>query len=273
MAHWNRRVNGVRSIARPDSARRLQAVIRSTRTGTASPLTGLRAGRIDRTRVARLGCGDMRVFKQPHAPSPKKVRVIFLLDASGSMHGHEATITCQLARDFADAITGMREVTGEAWAHTTSYQPDGNGSGLIVVAPLWKKGMPTDKVNRYMTLDMTGNEDGWAIAYVGDRLAETIQPDETGLVVVISDGAPAYSVSPKNPTPGRVSAFEHTRQVVENIRERGHGVISVSVSRSLNVQSQAAMYGKDAVVAFDPNMAVTARRIGLAIGNAFKQGR
>jgi cobalamin biosynthesis protein CobT len=265
------RVNGIASKPRPDSARRLQAVIRSSKTGRRAPLTGVRAGRIDRTRVARLGCGDLRVFKVPHAPQPQKVRVLFLLDASGSMIGHEATITCQLMRDFADAISAMPDVTGEAWAHTTSYTNDGNGHSLVSIAPLWKKGQNTQNVNRYLRLSFTGNEDGWALAYVGDRLAETIQPGETGLIVVISDGAPAYSVNPTKTGPGRHSTYDHVRTVAENIRERGHGVISVSVSRMLNVQSQAGMYGKDSVVAYDSNMAVTARRIGLAIGKEFNK--
>lgn len=257
---------GARSKPRPDAARKLAGVIRSQRKGTKAPLTGLRAGRIDRTRVARLAAGDLRVFHAPHSPSPQRVRVIILLDASGSMAGHEATITTQLARDFAEAFVSMRgAVVGEIWAHTTGT--DGRDN-VIDIAPIWKSGLPTERVNDYLTLGFGGNEDGWALAAMGDRLAETIQPRETGIVIVISDGAPAYSVTPATPS-GDYSqdVFGHVRSVAQGIRKRGHAVISVSVSPSLRADTQSAMYGSKAVVPFDMNMSVTARRIGLAIGD------
>lgn len=257
---------GANSKPRPAAARQLAAVIRSQRKGKKAPLTGLRSGRMDRTRVARLATGDLRVFRAPHSPSPQRVRVILLLDASGSMAGHEATITCQLARDFADAFVSMRgAIVGEIWAHTTGS--DEAGGDLIDVTPLWKSGMKTSAVDEYLTIGFGGNEDGWALAAMGDRLRETIQPNETGIVIVISDGAPAYSVMPT----GGASVFHqsvnaHVRAEAERIRKTGAAVISVSVSPSLHQETQQAMYGLHSVVPYDHNMTVTARRIGTAIG-------
>lgn len=252
---------------RPNAARKLAAVIVSQKRGTKAPMTGLRSGRIDRTRVARLGSRDLRVFHAAHSPSPQRVRVIILLDASGSMAGHEATITVQLARDFADAFVSLRGmVTGEVWAHTTGY--DRSGGHTIDIAPIWKSGMPTSAVDTYLTLGFSGNEDGWALAAMGDRLAETIQPGETGIIIVVSDGAPAYTVAPAAGSGHGYAKdiYGHVRMIANQIRKRDCAVISVSVSRSLNVSTQSGMYGMDSVVPYDTNMSVTARKIGLAIG-------
>jgi hypothetical protein len=258
---------GSKSTHRPDAARKLASVIQSSRTGTKAPLTGLRAGRIDRTRVARLGMRDLRVFHAPHTPAPQRIRVGILLDASGSMVGHEANITLQLARDLAEATLLVPAIPvggAEIWAHSTGRDYVTRET-QITMYPLWKKGIPTERVDRYLQANFSGNEDGWALASLGDRLLEQIRPGETGIIFVISDGAPAYSVGGE--LGGKyVNALSHVSAVAEGYRKRGIAVVSVSVSRSLNVATQVGMYGRDNVVAYDSNMTVTASRIAKAIG-------
>jgi hypothetical protein len=257
--------NGTKTQHRPDAARKLAATITAAKTGHKNPLTGLRAGRIDRTRVARLGARDFRVFHAPHHPSPSKVRAIVLLDASGSMRGLESTIAAQMARDFADAFASLDVIPvggAEVWAHTAT-DVIGETNDIIQMYPLWRKGLPTHYVDKYLDIPMSGNEDGWALAMVGDRLAEMMLPGETGVIIVVSDGAPVYDVASLGHT---IGALQHVAQVAAGIRQRGVAVVSVSVSAHLRVASQVAMYGRENVIAYDPNISVTAQRIATAIG-------
>lgn len=236
-------------------ARALAGAITSAKRSPDAPVREQRAGRIDRARVARLAQGDARIFTRPGAPAPRRLRVIIMLDGSGSMVGYRAEQTNQLARDFAEAVTLLPTVTAEVWVHTTHH-----GGYSPTVAHLWSKGEDTRYVDDYMKCAFSGNVDGAAIAWVAEDLAKALKHDEQGLIIMVSDGAPAY--------PGRGDAFVHMDLIRRQVKRDGIGLVSVSVAGALNAEVQRRMYGEGNFVEYDSNPNVLARGMAKCIGRA-----
>lgn len=251
---------------RPDAERALAAAMNSARRGPGFPERGNRSGRIDRSALARVASGNTRVFIKPNASAPQKVRVSVLIDASGSMSttvddAGEYSETgasyieraAQAARDLAGAIDSLPWATGSVACHTTAYS---NGRNVPVFIPLWKSGEPTANIADVLTVDLDGNEDGYAVAFACDDLLEALRRDEKGLLIVISDGAPAYA-----------NGEGHTRSVVDHYRKRGLRIVSVSISAALRAETQHEMYGTD-VVEYNPSPTAFARSLARVIGSS-----
>jgi nitric oxide reductase activation protein len=233
------------------AAAALAGAMSTARKGKTAPLREQRHGRIDRRRLAKVAVGDMRVFTRRAAPAPDKVRVTILVDASASMHGmldYKAddrvacvTAAAQICRDLADATEMLPWVTADVVAFTAH--------GDVDLYPLWKSGEATSKVDDYFHIDMSGTEEGYAIAFAMDEMLEHIQQREQGLIVIVSDGGPA---EPK-----------HVKSVVEMCRQHRIPVVSVALTESA---AQPAMYGRDNVVKYHDNTRILAKDMAKVIG-------
>jgi uncharacterized protein with von Willebrand factor type A (vWA) domain len=219
------------------------------RKGKGAPLREQRAGRVDRRSLAKVACGDIRVFTRNTAPAPNKVRVTILVDASGSMDSPDwdtggeylTTIAAQTCRDLGGATEMLDWVTADVVAFTSHVDCD--------LYPLWKSGESLANIDHYFNISMSGTEEGYAIAFALDEMLERIQSREQGLIIIISDGAPS---EPK-----------HVKSVVAMAAQHHIPVVSVALTKSA-VQDE--MYGIDNVVKYNANTRVLARDMARVIG-------
>ncbi len=235
--------------------RALMGVMHSARKGPGAPEFAQRTGRIDRRRVGRLAYGEGRVFQRPDAAAPQRVKVGILVDASGSMGWGETRPNieraAQAARDLAGAFESLPWAEGFVAAHTTAF-----GAGPVYI-PIWHSGEPLVYMDDLLTISMNGNEDGFAVAYTAEQVLDGLQANQRGVVIVISDGAPAYS-----------DGETHTRTVVDEYRKRGLRIVSVAISEDMREYTQHQMYGAKDVVAYDKNATVFAQRMAQVIGSS-----
>lgn len=270
-AEASRAVNAYTSVKRPDMARKLANIMTRQRHGQSQPEYGMRTGRVDRTRLAGVPAGRRRVFMQRGAPSPTKLRMVVLLDMSGSMRGTEMRNGIQMCRDLIEATMNIPSVTTEVWGQTTAdLFPDDDieaeavtliQGDYIVLKELWKKGTSFERFHAAVNgTFMWGNEDGFALTVLEQEVLRTKAPDERLFFVVVSDGAPVYAE--------RRFETTHVKGVVDRIRKHGAGIISVAIGEGLRAATQAEMYGKDFVVAYDDDVNKLAQAIAKAVGKA-----
>lgn len=241
---------------RPDVSRALASAITSARTGAPVLDTGHRSGSLDRTRLARLGTGDTRVFKSPAAPGPQRIRVAVVLDGSSSMLAQMAvgggsletrsTVTAQIGVDLAGAFDSLPFIDAALYVHNVNLSAP-------TVTLLWQKGEPVAYAADYARIHLDGNWDNFAIRFVADDLVEASKGNERLLIVMVSDGSPGDRDS--------------VRQAVADAARQNVQVLSVSVAPDLGINDQRYMYG-DHVVEFVPEPTALARLIAQGIGRA-----
>ena len=262
---------------RPEVAKRLVSIIAAQRRGHARPVYGRTSGHIDHRNLWKASTGDNRVFSKPGAASPTRIRLVVLMDLSGSMTGDPATKAAQMCWDLICAAVQVPTVTLEVWGHTTGMYvgtgevaPDGvdgcqHGSAFIKLVELWKHGYKVkDFWEAIVANDFGGTEDGWVQQTLAHDVEQRLQPGERMVLVIVSDGEPAYQEG------GMEHTIEHghVRGVVNAIRRRGHAVISVACSDELRRLVQANMYGDGNVVEYTYDTNVLTQNIARVIGRA-----
>lgn len=264
------KMNGIRKPEdRHDVARRIAGVISQQRRGRSAPDLGMRSGRIDKRRLARAK-SDPRIFTQRTAPSPERLRVVVILDLSGSMMGYRVNAAVQTAWDFVLAAQSLPQVTMEVWGHGTAYVEPGEElaegaesvreGNYVVGYELYREGMDARNFHRqFKNIRLCGNEDGFALQQIGQDVMRRASKDERVLIVMVSDGYPIYREMK--------GGFRHTRDVVKGLRRKGAAVVSVSIAQDLRGSQQAEMYGRD-IVTYDENPQVLSTNIGRVIGRA-----
>lgn len=322
------RTNGLKMPDdRPDIARKIASIMSQQRRGREAPEYGKRGGRVDRRRLASVAVNNDRVFSTRSGVSATRLKVVVLLDLSGSMHGKNAQDAVQTAWDFILACRELNNVDLEVWGHTTGYLQPGEeplpgveedqhakakakvdawraenpgmddwkapyevrvamstvnsrASGVreghyVAAFHLYEGRMSRRQFYAQVRdIQMSGNEDGWSIDAVLRDVERRNSRNQRTLLLVVSDGAPAYSEGSHG--------IGHVRGVVNRWRKRGVGIISVSVARALRKEVQNNMYGHEWVVPFsdDSNLSwwernarkgmpkATVVALGRAIGRA-----
>ena len=272
-----RQGNGIKApMDRHDVARQIAEVMSRQRRGREAAEIAKRSGRIDRRSLARVKAGYDRPFKTRSGSSPTRLKVVLVLDLSGSMMGRAVNDAVQTAWDFALASTYTPSMTLEVWGHGTAYLEEGdtskatemNGRGdtgvregnVVMAYHLWKEGMSrADFARQLRPIRMAGNEDGWALDAIVSDVYARADSNERVLVLMVSDGAPVYSE-------GR-AAFGHVRGIVNKWARKGVQTVSVSVSYALRADAQNTMYGQN-VVQFNQDPRQTVAAMGRIIGKA-----
>jgi nitric oxide reductase activation protein len=88
-----------------------------------------------------------------------------------------------------------------------------------------------------MSLPHSNNYDGYAIKYVGERLAAEARNGEQRLLIVLSDGYPAGTGY------GGASAERHMRDVIAELR-RKHQIrtLQIAIDTGLDPERQSRMF-------------------------------
>jgi hypothetical protein len=266
MGYYSRRRGGSRvnhtktPVDRPDIARRIAGIMAQQRRGLEAPEFGKRGGRVDRRRLSSIATGNDRVFATRSGRSSTRLKVVVIVDLSGSMVGENAQRAIQTAWDFALAIRQVPSASLEIWAHSTGYlnidekplpdldDPAESSTGVreghyVVAYHLYEEGMTARQFyQQFKDIRMSGNEDGWSLDAVLSDVSRRTTSNERMLAIMVSDGAPAYAE--------QKAGIGHVKAVVNRWRKRGAGVVSVSVDAHLRKEAQNNMYGHEWVVPF-----------------------
>ena len=254
-------------------------------------------GRIDGRRAWRQDAVDDRdIFRDRTLPSPSTVRVIVLQDASGSMqygrtsipmHGAEPRVVSLSEASTVCAATLVQglayipnveiEVLQHSFGHTSAegdevarHSRRSPGVHTVHIRRAWDEGTPLQFMNVMPNWGPGGgNADGHAIVAITDWLENELQTDETPMIIVISDGAPAdlgknpdYLAIRKDHPEGLDGAEAALVDGIAYARQHGIKVLSVAIAGPV----QSKFYGKDAVVAFDGNWITLAQALAAKIG-------
>lgn len=193
-------------------------------------------GRLDSRHAWRSDAkGASDIFKERRMPSPTKVNVHVLVDASGSMMGERACRAQDTAGTLVKAFERIPTVRVHIWQHN-AYSTQANI--FRVAAP----GIPSKMADMLDNIG-GGNADGFALRWVGEQAMRSQRPDEKTLVIVVSDGLPSVSG-----LGARGKIIDHSVLVADTLRKKGCHVMSVAIAG--DDEAHKYMYGEGNVVTF-----------------------
>ena len=166
-------------------------------------------------------------------PSPTKVNVYLLVDASGSMLGYEACRAQDMAGTLVKAFERIPTVNVSVWQHNAS-------GGQATVYRNVERGAP-NKLDQMLLNLGGGNADGFALEWVGQYAMRKQRPDERTLIIVLSDGLPSV-----NGVGAKGKILDHSALVAQTLRSKGAEVMSVAIAGDTDAHKY--MYGDDNVV-------------------------
>jgi len=220
--------------------------------------TRLPQGNLDRRLLAQLGMDITSVFNKTRVDQHRPVMLHLTLDASGSMTGKKWYKTTVVATAIAYLSTRMRNVDAVITVR--------GGSEVPMVAVLFDSRKDSFKhYQRFMRcMSPTSNTpEGLCFKATLDLVLENASTHDV-YFINFSDGEPGFGYSSRNTLHkgenhyfnyGGKVAFDHTRSMVNRIRERGVKILSYfiddrsSYGGAASEKTRAAfkhMYGQDA---------------------------
>ena len=253
--------HGIREpYVHPQTVAAIHTVFNRTRLSHQAWESRLYSGRLDSRQAWRSDArGATDIFRDRNMPSPTKLNVAIMIDASGSMAGEEACRSQDMAATLVAAFQRIPTVNVSVWQH--------NASGGTTVYRCYERGAPNKLNSMLLNID-GGNADGFALDWMGKRLLAAKRPDERLLVIMVSDGLP--SVRGHGQTASLAAGakgndlLDHSAKVAADLRRKGCDVMSVYIG--WDPSSHIRMYGKDKVVPFTGDWSALARSFGSVFG-------
>jgi cobalamin biosynthesis protein CobT len=243
----------------PVAVAAIQTVFNRTRLSHQTWASRQDYGRLDARHAWRSDAkGSTDIFRERRMPSPTKLNVHLLVDASGSMMGQRACRAQDMAGTIVKAFERIPTVHMAVWQHNAS----GYESTLYRVL---EPGTP-NKLNEMLENVGGGNADGFALQFVGERAAKAAKSDERTLVIVISDGLPSVAGFG-----ARAPILDHSALVANTLRTKGVHVMSVAIAG--DDAAHKYMYGDDNVVNFTGDWNALARDFAAIFGKALAAKR
>ena len=210
------------------------------------------AGRLDSRRAWRYEArGNVDIFRERRMPSPTKLNVHLLVDASGSMMGHRACRAQDMAGTIVEAFKRIPTVRVHVWQHNASL-------GVTNVYNVARPGK-ANTINTMLMHIAGGNADGFALEAIGGVIAPNRRPDEGDLIIVISDGLPSVTVQGAT---GDI--LDHSTIVCNTLRSKGIEVIGVAIAG--DDRAHRRMYGAANTVGFNGDWAKLSRDFSRVFG-------
>ena len=214
-------------------------------------------GRIDKRLIAELGFGNNRVFSTTFVESYSDAFLHISVDASGSMGGSKWINTITVVSAIAKACSMINNVDLVISFRTTEDGSSNNRYGrrsrnmnypLMLIA----YDSRVDKINKvkklfpYLRSSGTTPE-GLCFEAVMKEIEPTSK-DKDSYFLNFSDGMPMFSNDDIDYN--HDTAIDHTKKMVDKIRDRGVKVLSYfigdSYDRNRGTSTFTRMYGKDA---------------------------
>jgi hypothetical protein len=192
----------------------------------------LKRGKVDGTQLYRWAVDDWRMFMEKGRKVDPSAYVYLLVDMSGSMGGDKLRAAQRMAKLFIQALSSMDGVTPKVFGHTGDTEQTS-----CDVYRIWEPGDAMSRNGLIMSLPHSNNYDGYAIEWVGNRLASESRNNEQRLLIVLSDGYPAGH------NYGGISAENHVREVVNELRTK-HRIrtLQIAIDTSLDSVRQGRMF-------------------------------
>ncbi len=208
---------------------RLVGMIRARPTKFAQPESLKRRGTVDQNQLYRIFQDpvDLRVFRQNAIPRIPHARIYLLADGSGSMGFEERAVVFNTSLMMIHAFKDIK-VTTKVFGYTDA----GNG---VQIYRIWEPGDEFKRLSVVHTAEAGGTPTGEALAWLHDRLGKEAEPDESKIIIVLSDGAP--------------NSTDNTRQAVLDARRKGISVLEVAVGH-WSEGAQEQMFGKGNYIPF-----------------------
>lgn len=215
-------------------------------------------GRLDSRNAWRYDAkGSTDIFRDRRLPSPTKLNVYIMVDASGSMMGANACRAQDMTATLVDAFKRIPTVKMHVYQH--------HASSTCEIFRNYEPGQSLQGLSSMLMNVGGGNADGFALQWVGDRAYKQRRPDEQALVIFISDGAP--SVAGKG---AKKDMVLHTQHVAKTLRAKGVRVMSVAIAGGSGIN--AKMYGAEHTVLFENDWAKLSRDFAAVFGTLLRKG-
>jgi len=239
-AHFSKEMRGIISTMRRKLERGLEDMMRRGRDD------GKEFGSLDTRRLVQAYSGSPNVFWMPDERPEMNTAVEVLIDLSGSMSGYKLDLAQMSAICLAEAmntITVPYEVTG--------FFSDGELYGEDIRVHELPKGISRyENETYYVFKDFNDslreskaslasirrccgaeNCDGVSVAWAGRRLMK--RPENKKVLIVLSDGHPAYRSGPAPEGWDRYDWYVHgasyVRDVVQDLSDKGVHVIGIGI--------------------------------------------
>lgn len=230
----------------------IQTVFNRTRLSHQNWESRQMSGRLDSRHAWRSDArGSVDIFRDRRLPSPTKLNVYLLVDASGSMLGDRACRAQDMAGTLVRAFERIPTVNLSVWQHNAS----GATASLYRVA---ERGM-APKLDHMLLNIAGGNADGFALEFVGQRAVQAARRDTKSIIIVISDGLPSV-----NGQGARAPILDHSALVARTLRSKDVDVMSVAIAG--DTKAHAYMYGEGNVVSFQNDWAQLSRDFAAVFG-------
>jgi Mg-chelatase subunit ChlD len=230
----------------------LQTVFNRTRLSHQNWESRQLAGRLDSRTVWRNDArGSVDIFRDRRLPSPTRLDVHLMVDASGSMMGGRICRAQDMAATLVDAFKRIPTVRVHVWAHNAS-------SGHTTVYKVFEPG-GVNRLREMPVMIAGGNADGFALDAIGQVAIRQKRSDTASLVIVISDGLPSVAGA------GALGAIEdHSVVVTEALHRKGVDVMAVAIAG--DARAHEYMYGKGKSILFDGDWAALSRGFAAIFG-------
>jgi len=215
-------------------------------------------GRLDSRNVWRYDAQNkVDIFRERKNPSPTKLNVFLLVDASGSMSGASACNAQDVSATLVDAFKHIPTVRMHVWQHWAE------SSGAVLLRR-YEPGMTLEGLTK-MPETAGGNADNFALRAMGNRAVELQRPDTQSVIIVISDGRPSV-----HGQQARVhDPVAHAQHTVRELKRKRVSVLSVAIAPlgGINVQ----MYGEKNVIPFTGNWSELAQSFAATFGRFLRE--
>lgn len=185
---------------------------------------GMHAGRLRPALLPRVAV-SVNVFSQTRRQREQKSALVLLIDQSGSMAGKKILQAQRAAILIKEALKSRRSISLFIFGHAADIKPYGPNSTVI-----YRYDTPVHPATKRLgsLAASRNNRDGVAIAAVAREVEQVMNWHHRKILIILSDGAPAA-----NGYRGEAS-IRHTREVVQDLKNRGWQVIEIAIPPHAN---------------------------------------
>jgi len=262
----------VRALVSQSAVATIRKAFTQARTSHESWRTAKREGKIDFRRAPAASRGAVDIFKRRDGRSVTRVKCAVLVDDSGSMNGHGATISVEgtpvgvtkkqaaavFGATIAQALGAVPTIDLDVFYHSAA-------SHHMSLKWRWHKGTPVAVFNGASVNSTShgGNADGHAIHAITERIQREIRRGEHGVLMVVSDGLPSVYANG--------GAGDAGSALIDAVREaRAAGIIVIGVA--IDGADQSAYYG-DGYVPFTGDWTALGKTLGSLVGKTLASHR
>ena len=204
---------------------------------------GKEFGALDTRRLVQAYSGNPNVFWMPDERPEMNTAVEVLIDLSGSMEGYKLDLAQMSAICLAEAMSTINvpyEVTGfmsdgtlDIWSGESSKGWSRFEGETYYVFKDFSDSLRESKGSLASIRNCCGrnNCDGVSVAWAGRRLLK--RPEKKKVLIVLSDGHPAFRVGP---SPDDIDSSDwirhargYVRDVVQNLSETGMHIVGIGI--------------------------------------------